>query len=38
MIGPYRKYFWGKQIEKENRKSKLRWLDSSENDLKLTGV
>ena len=38
MIEPYRKYFWGKQIEVENRKTKLRWLDCSENDLKLTGI
>jgi hypothetical protein len=38
MLGPYGKYFWGNQIEEENRKTKLRWLDCSENDLKLTGV
>ena len=38
MIGPYRKYFWGNQTEEENRKTKLRWLDCSENDMKLTGI
>jgi hypothetical protein len=39
MTGPYRKYFGENQMEgKKAGRPKLRWLDSTANDIKSIGV